>query len=355
MKKADCIKTPRQEGEKTLTLTSKLGLINKDLEIQRNEEFIYIPLTKRPSKEELETIKKQVADCKVSVHSFRERKKIGMSVAQVLEDKLSPQLLASLPRAIDFVGDIAIVELPPELGAYRTAIGEAILKTHQKVRTVLAKAGAVGGKYRLREFTIVAGEPKTDTIHKEYGCQYYVDLARAFFSPRLSFEHRRVASQVEEGEVVVDLFAGVGPFAIQIAKSHQNVTVYAVDVNPDAVECLEKNVRLNRAVRKVHPILGDARQVVKDKLSGVADRVIMNLPENAIDFVDAACEAVKPSGGIVHFYSFVNKSDSLENLRARFADAVEKSGRRVEEILLLRLVRETAPYEWQAVLDVRVC
>jgi tRNA (guanine37-N1)-methyltransferase len=355
MKKAGCIKTPRKEGEKTLTMVRKLGLINKELEIQRDEEFIYIPLTKQPSREELETLKKQMTDCKVTVHSFPERKKHGTSLAQVLEDKLSPQLLASLPRAIDFVGEIAIVEFPPELAACRTAIGEAILKEHQKVRTVLAKASAVGGKYRLREFTIVAGDPKTDTIHKEYGCQYYVDLAKAFFSPRLSFEHRRVASQVQEGEVVVDLFAGVGPFAIQIAKTHQNVAIYAVDANPDAIECLKKNVRLNRAVRKVHPILGDARQVVKDKLSGAADRVIMNLPENAIDFVDAACEAIKPSGGIVHFYSFVNKSDSLENLKARFANAVEKSERRVEEILLLRLVRETAPYEWQAALDVRVC
>ncbi|HVP17166.1 MAG TPA: class I SAM-dependent methyltransferase family protein [candidate division Zixibacteria bacterium] len=355
MKKADCIKTPRREGEKILIRTSKLGLINKDLEIQRDEEFIYIPLAKRPSKEELETLKEQIVDCKASVHSFPEKKKPRTSVAQLLEDKLSPQLLASLPRAIDFVGDIAIVEFPPELDAFKTAIGEAILKTNKKVRTVLAKAGAVSGTYRLRKFTIVAGEPKTDTIHKEYGCQYSVDVTKAFFSPRLSFEHRRVASQVEEGEIVVDLFAGVGPFSIQIAKNHQNVTVYAVDVNPDAVEYLKKNIRLNRAVGKVHPILGDARRVVMDKLSGVADRVIMNLPEKAVDFVDVACEAIKPSRGIVHFYCFVNKSDSLENLKARFTEAVEKSGRRVEKILFQRLVRETAPYEFQAVLDVRIC
>jgi tRNA G37 N-methylase Trm5 len=80
----------------------------------------------------------------------------------------------------------------------------------------------------------------------------------------------------------------------------------------------------------------------------------MNLPEKAIDFVDVACEAIKPSGGIMHFYSFVNGSDSLENLKASFAEAVEKAGRRVEKVLLMRLVRETAPYEWQAVLDVRI-
>jgi tRNA (guanine37-N1)-methyltransferase len=154
--------------------------------------------------------------------------------------------------------------------------------------------------------------------------------------------------------VVVDLFAGVGPFSIQIAKNRQNVTVHAVDVNPDAVEYLKKNIRINRVMGKVHPILGDAKQVVKSKLSGIADRAIMNLPEKAIDFVDVACETIRPLGGTVHFYSFVNKSDSLENLGARFATAVEDSGRSVEKMLFSRLVRETAPLEWQAVLDVRI-
>lgn len=354
MKKSACIRTAKKEGEKTLALASKLGLINKDLEIQRDGKFIYIPLAKQPSTEELRTLREQGANCRVSTHSFPERKKQRTSLTQILEDKLQPRLLASLPRAIDFVGDIAIVEVPSELDTYKPAIGEAIMKTHQKVRTVLAKAGAVGGIYRLREFTVIAGESRTETVHKEYGCQYAVDVAKAFFSPRLSFEHRRVASLVEEGETVVDLFAGVGPFSIQIARKRQNVTVYAVDVNPDAVEYLKKNIRVNRVIGKVHPILGDARQVVKSRLSGVADRAIMNLPEEAIQFVDVACEAIKPSGGTVHFYSFVNKPDSLENLKTRFTKAVEKSGRSVEKASFSRLVRETAPYEWQAVLDVRI-
>jgi len=354
MKKSVCIKTPKQEGEKTLTLANKLGLINKDLEIQRDKKSIYIPIVRPPSTEELKTLKEQAPNCEVSDHSFLERGKPGMSLAQILEDKFPPYLLSSLPRAIDFVGDIAIVEIPPELETYKSAFGKAILKMNKKVRTVLAKAGSVGGTYRLREFTVIAGEPETETIHREYGCLYYVDVSKAFFSPRLSFEHRRVASLVEEGETVVDLFAGVGPFSIQIAKRHQNVNVYAVDVNPDAVKCLKKNARINRVVGKVHPILGDARQVVKSKLSAVADRAIMNLPEKALEFVDVACETIKPSGGTVHYYSFVKKPDSLEILAARFADAVKKSGRSVEKTLFTRLVREIAPYEWQAVLDVRI-
>jgi tRNA (guanine37-N1)-methyltransferase len=330
-----------------------MKILNKELEIKRNEAFLYIPLSNQPSKTELTAFKNQIPDFEISSSTFQEKKRTKTFV-ELLEDQLPPHLLASLPRALDFVGDIAIVEVPPELDAYKNTVGKAILKTHKTVRTVLAKAGAVSGPYRLREFHAIAGEPKTETIHKEYGCQYYVDLAKAYFSPRLSYEHNRVASLVQNGETVIDLFAGVGPFAILIAKTHANVKVYAVDANPDAVKFLKRNVQLNRVADKVYPIFGDAKHVVEQRLLAVADRVIMNLPEKAMEFVNASCRTIKPIGGIVHFYSFVNASDSIEDMKDRFTDAVEDSGRKVEQILTSKLVRTTAPYEWQAVLDAKI-
>jgi tRNA (guanine37-N1)-methyltransferase len=218
----------------------------------------------------------------------------------------------------------------------------------------LAKAGAVSGTYRVRDFEIVAGEPRTDTVHKEHGCKYYVDLATAYFSPRLSHEHKRVASLVADGETVADLFAGVGPFTVLIAKKNANGKVHAVDINPNAVEFLRKNIRLNRVENRAYALLGDARQVAKERLHGIADRVIMNLPESTVDFVDAACEALKSTGGIVHFYSFVDSIDSLEDVQRRFARKVEEYGRKVEVVLFSRFVRGTAPYEWQIVLDAKI-
>jgi tRNA (guanine37-N1)-methyltransferase len=354
LKKSICVKVPKTYGEKTVVLASKLKIINRELEIQRDKDFIYIPLIRQPYENELEKFKERVSNCEVSTYIFPEKKKQITTFAELLENKLPPHLLASLPRAMDFVGDIAIIEIPPELYTYKNVIGEAILKAHKSVRTILAKAGAISGTYRLREFSVIAGEPKTETVHKEYGCQYYVDLAGVYFSPRLSHEHNRVASLVKEDETVVDLFAGVGPFSILIAKTHENVKVYAIDVNPQAVEFLKKNVRLNRVEGKVHSILGDAKRIVKQRLFGVADRVIMNLPEKAIEFVDAACEALKPTGGIVHFYSFVDSSNTLENVKLHFIDTVEKSGRKVGKILFSWFVRATAPYEWQAVLDAKI-
>ncbi|MEM2440684.1 MAG: class I SAM-dependent methyltransferase family protein, partial [Candidatus Bathyarchaeia archaeon] len=336
-----------------ITTAYKLGIIDKELEIQRNNSHIYVPLTKSLTPNELKKLRENIPTLEVSTYTFLERRKQPKTLHEALEDKMPPHLLACLPRAIDFIGNIAIIEIPPELEAYKTKIGNAILQVHKNVRTVLAKAGAVKGEYRLREFDVIAGQTKTETIHKEHGCIFHVDLTRAYFSPRLSHEHMRVASMVKEGETVIDMFAGVGPFAILIAKTHTNVKVYAIDKNPDAAQLLRKNVTLNRVDGKVYPIYGDARQVI-EQLRGTADRVIMNLPEKAIEFVDAACKALKPKGGIIHFYSFVKGSDDLENLKALFTAEVEKYGRTVRRILFSRFVRETAPYEWQAVLDAEI-
>jgi tRNA (guanine37-N1)-methyltransferase len=348
-----CIKTAIREGQKTLAAANKLKIVNRKLEIQRDEKFLYIPIVKKPTKEQLKTLAYQLAHCKVFIHSFPPREAHTISITQLLRNKLPSRLLADLPR-VDFIGDIAVVEMPPELVLYKSIVGEAILEVNRNVRTVLAKKGPISGIYRLRDFAVIAGEPGTETVHRENGCQFHVDVAKTYFSPRLSFEHRRVSSLVKNGETIVDLFASVGSFPVQIAKNRQSVTVYAIDLNPEAVRYLIENIRINRVIGRVHPILGDARQIVQSQLLGVADRVIMNLPEKAIEFVDVACKAIKPSGGTVHFYSFIKKPDSLESLKIRLAIAVKKSGRAVEKNLFSRLVRETAPYEWQIGLDVRI-
>jgi tRNA (guanine37-N1)-methyltransferase len=348
------LRVPKRQGEKALALTNRLKVIDKEFEVQREEGFLYIPLISRPTEDGLKTLREDGVSYEILTRTFRERKKQKPSLIEALATELPPHLLASLPRAVDFIGDIAIIEIPPELEPYKRTIGEAVLKTNKNARTVLAKASAISGTYRLREFSFVVGEQKTETIHREHGCQYSVDIAKAYFSPRLSHEHRRVASLVMEDEAVVDLFAGVGPFAILIAKTHQSVKVYAIDANPDAFKHLKTNIRVNKVFGRVRPFLGDARRVVNEKISGVADRVIMNLPEKAIEFADAACSAIKPEGGIIHFYSFVNKSNSLEATKVHFAEAVEKTGRKVEKVLFSKMVRETAPYEWQAVLDVNI-
>ena len=353
-REATCLKAPKKQGQSIIVLASKFGIIDRELEIQRDEKAIYIPLISKLSGDAFTTLKEKVPESSITTRVFPEMKKQQASLASSLAPALPPHLSASLPHSADIVGSIAIIELTPELDQYREVIGKAVMESNRNVRTVLAKASAISGIYRLRNYTVIAGKPNTETVHKEYGCRYYVDVTKAYYSPRLSNEHNRIAGLVKEGETVIDLFAGVGPFAVKIAKSQDSAKVYAIDINPDAVEYLKRNIRLNRVDGKVHALLGDAGQIANEKFRSVADRVIMNLPEKAIEFVDVACVAIKPRGGTVHFYGFVSESEPLENMKRHFSEAVEESGRAVDSFLFSRLIRATAPHEWQVVLDAHI-
>jgi tRNA (guanine37-N1)-methyltransferase len=354
MPNAVCLKVPKNSGEKVISLSHKLELINKALIIQRKTDQLLIPLVRQPSQDELSQLKDSAPSIELTTENFAEKRPEEETLTQVLEKLLPPELHSVIPHSLDMVGDIAIIEIPDELKAYENAIGQAILKAHKNIKTVHAKAGAISGVYRIRDLTHIAGENRTRTVYNEYGCQYHVDVAKAYFSPRLSNEHHRVAALVKPGEIVADLFAGVGPFAIPIAKMCPEAKVYAVDINPDAVELLKTNAQVNKAEGRVCPLLGDARELAKNELHGVADRVIMNLPETAIDFVDAACQTLKPAGGVVHFYGFIRKPDTIEDLEARFTRLVEVQGRKVSEFQCAKSVRETAPYEQQVVLDAQI-
>lgn len=349
-----CLKVPKNQGEKVISLLGKLELLNKSLGIARDDESLRIPLVRKLDDAESAKLKENIPYFEVLTGVFEEKKQPSETLTQALQNKLSPELLAIVPQAFDIIGDIVIIEIPTQLKSCHSLIGEAILKTHKSIKTVLAKAGDINGIYRIRDYTFIAGEQKTQTTHREFGCVYHVDVAKAYFSPRLSHEHERVASLIKPGEVVADLFAGVGPFSVLIGKKCPQTKVYAIDLNPDAVELLKVNVRVNRVANRVFPVCGDARELSLCKLKGTADRVIMNLPETAIDFVDAACNAVKPQGGVLHFYGFVRSPDTIESLKQRFSEAVERNGRHVLAFLYSRSVRETAPFESQVVIDAKI-
>jgi len=219
---------------------------------------------------------------------------------------------------------------------YAGQIGRAIMAVQKAVRTVCVDEG-VKEEYRTRQIRVVAGEDTTETVHREYGLVFKMDVKSVFFSPRLATERDIVAKQVQPGETVVDMFAGIGPFSIMIAKTRQPRAVFAIDANPDAVRYMKENIALNK-VPNVSPILGDAREEVA-KLEP-ADRIIMNLPHSARDFLPDAISALKP-GGVIHFYEIMEDSE-LEARTGMIADTAVMKGRVVRE-LARRTVKSYSP------------
>lgn len=350
MRRCLAVKARRRLGEPVRRLLADRGAIDRSLSIEASDEHLYIPLSRPLGSEEVEELRRVDPEVQVVEREFRESPRRPRSLVEALNGVLEPSLLAALPRSFDIIGDIAIIELPPELEPYAGVVAEALMKVHSNVKAVYSKAGSIEGEYRLRPLRHVGGEPRAVTLHREYGCSFKVDVASVYFSPRLSTERQRVARQVEDGEVVVDMFAGVGPFAIQIAR-RRRVKVYAIDVNPRAYELLVENIRLNRVEGLVEPIHGDASEVVRSRLRGVATRVIMNHPSQAREFIASACEALREGGGVVHYYTFASSVDEAEG---ELLDGVERAGRRVVEVTYSGPVREVAPRRWQMVVDAKV-
>jgi tRNA (guanine37-N1)-methyltransferase len=192
---------------------------------------------------------------------------------KTLSGILSSQDLGKVYNSFDVVGDIAIIRLPRTSPVKAQAVAEAIVSVHRNVKTVLLQASPVAGDLRLRRLTHVAGENKTSTIHRESGCLFSVDVAKSYFSPRLSHERMRIARMIEPNETVVNMFAGVGCFSIIIAKHSSAAKVFSIDVNPVAIQFTQENVRLNRVYGKVIALLGDSKEIINSRLQRVADRV----------------------------------------------------------------------------------
>jgi tRNA (guanine37-N1)-methyltransferase len=220
---------------------------------------------------------------------------------------------------------------------------------------VLAQTSPVSGDFRLRKLEFIAGENKTSTIHRESKCLFSVDLKECYFSPRLSYERMRITKQVKSGEVIVNMFAGVGCFSMIIAKYCKAEKVYSIDINPVAIRNMQENIRLNRAYEKVVPLLGDAKNIVEKRLSHVADRVLMPLPEKAFEYLPYTSLTLKKHGGWIHYYDFGHASknkDPIVKIKLKVAKKLDDLGADFQ-ILFGRVVRKTGPNWYQIVLDIK--
>jgi len=339
------VKVPIRRGEEVRRLLMSKGVIDRGLRIERDNNYLFLPLAQGLNVDELEEdLRGWIVKWRFKRVPSRPR-----DIVEALQDRLPPFKLAFLPSSFDLIGDVAIVELPPELEEEGGIIAQAIMEVHPRVRTVYAKAGPIEGEFRARPLKLLAGVDNPVTVHREHGCLFKVDLASTYFSPRLSSERQRVARQVGEGEVVIDLFAGVGPYAIQIAKRRE-VKVYAVDLNPRAIELLRENVKMNRVEGKVEVIHGDAREVVERLLSHVADRVIMHHPSRALDLLDVGSAALKRGGGVIHVYSFARSTREVEE---RVEELLSRHWSSVE-VVYSGLVRQVSPRKYEVVADVKV-
>ena len=270
---------------------------------------------------------------------------------KALGNILTSQESDELISAFDQIGDIIIVRIPDLLLPKKKLIGETLLNEVKIIKSVFYQASPVEGDFRTRNLEILAGEDKTETEYKEFGCRFAVDVANAFFSPRLSTERERIANLIQDGETMVNMFAGVGMFSIMAAKK-KKCTVYSIDINPIASKLCEKNIEQNKLAGKVISINGETSKIIDEELQDKADRTLMLLPERSDEFLDSAIKTTK-NGGIIHYYSHIHadkKSDAGKLSEKHYLDVTPVKSK----ILASKIVRPVGPRYYQTVVDVKI-
>ena len=234
-----------------------------------------------------------------------------MSLRKILREKYSigEKELSAVRRSFEIIGNVVVIDIPDEVYHLKDEIVKAILEKHKHVKTVLRKVGEVSGDYRVASYEVIYGG-ETETVVKEHGCRFLLDPTKVYYSVKLSGERERIFRLVKPGERVLVMFAGVGPFAITIAKNAEPEEVVGVELNPKAVEYFRKNVKLNRVEDVVKVYEGDVRKVVPE-LEGKFDRILMPSPNNAQDFADVAALKAK-KGSCIHYYTFAGVEEEKD-------------------------------------------
>lgn len=230
---------------------------------------------------------------------------------ELLKKDLTEEELKNAPNSFEMIGNkeksVAIVEIPEELEKKKELIAKSIMQNHKNVKTVLKKISERKGEFRNREYEVITGDEDTEVLHKEYGYVLKVDPQIVYFSEKEGVERQRIAKEVKENETVMLMFAGIGSFAIAIAKKQPLVEkIIAIELNPQAVKYIVENSLINRIADKIVVIEGDVKKEAQ-KFYGKCDRVAMPLPLEAADYLEDAIKCLHEKG-VVHFYTLIDRN-----------------------------------------------
>ncbi|MEK6792346.1 MAG: hypothetical protein AABX95_00850 [Nanoarchaeota archaeon] len=237
----------------------------------------------------------------------------------------------------DVVGNIAILKFDREVSvSAKKKYALQYLAGHKSVTTVLEKTGKFSGRLRTLKTRFLAGDKTLEALYRENGCEFRFNVETCYFSPRLSEERKNIAGFVKNGERVLVMFGGVGPFAIVIGKHSSAREVYSVELGRECSRYALENVKRNKLIDRVRVVQGDVRRVIGAgrKVSGVFDRIVMARPNLTDSFLNVAF-SVSRKGTVIHYYGFYFEEDLNDLKELILSEALKYS----KEVKILRIVK----------------
>lgn len=335
----------------------------------KERDFILIPLN-RSSMDEIQNYIERNRSLKYEIVSrkvIKNPKFKYKTIEDLLKEERPEWNYKLIPKSYDIIGSIAIIEFPnldnlsqKEKTLFKEDVAKAVINVNKSVKSVYEKVSQVKGEYRLRNLQILFGNDDPETVHKENHAIFKLNVKKTYFTPRLVTERKRIAnSNICKGELIVDMFAGVGPFSIQIAKK-RDVQIHSFDINVDAYKYLKENIYLNNVEKKIFPYniniktLLESESQLNNLLRGKIDRIIMNLPEKSLEFLDVACFLMKKNGGIIHNYQFCSKPKPIELGIKKFSHTLSKYQYQIEKVIHANIVKSYSPLMDLISLDVKI-
>ncbi len=274
---------------------------------------------------------------------------------EILKESLSEEELSLLPRGFQSIGKVMIIKLDQKLLERKELIGKTCLELIPHMKSVYLNLGKIKGKYREPEnIELIAGENNPIVEHKEHGVRYRFDLTKIMFSKGNINERKLLAKMVKDGEIIVDMFAGIGYFSLPIAKNSNPDRIYSIELNPVSYEFLVENIKLNHLEEIIIPILGDCNEeVLSLSKKGIkADRIIMGVFPAPKNFIKNALTLTKDDGSVYHYEGVVDK-EKVMDLFDEFNQVAEENKYSCK-LISHRLVKSYGPNLYHIVLDIRV-
>lgn len=337
--KKPVIAVRRAFAEVALRALEKEGLLDPTRRITPQGEEVILPVRAR---EDLPAVaarlEGRLTDARLEARG--ERRTPHQEVLARLPAAWGPHV----PDKWEKLGDVVVLRIPDALRPHAREVAAAFADA-LAVRCVVEDTAGVGGELRAMRGALLLGDDPV-TTHVENGVKYRLDASRIMFSSGNVAERARAAGIDAAGETVVDMFAGIGYFALPLALRSGAARVVALEKNPLAFRYLEENVRLNRLERVVACWLGDNRDYPHERN---AHRVLMGYFPGTEAFLPKAMRLLRPEGGIVHYHDIA----PAESWRAKLEGALRAHARdvRVEEA---RVVKSYAPGIVHAALVARV-